>query len=96
MRDGVTADELERIKRLTAGRMLMGMEDSRAVSAWNGGQSLLHGELRSVDEVYEDYQAVTLEDIERVASEYLCEEELRLAVVGPSGETERFESLLRF
>ena len=96
MRDGVTSDELERTKRLTAGRMLMGMEDSRAVSAWNGGQSLLHRELRTVDEVYEDYQAVTLEDIQRVANEYLREDELRLAVVGPGGEAARFESLLRF
>ena len=52
--------------------------------------------MRSVDEVYEDYQAVTLEDIHRIANEYLREEELRLAVVGPSGEAERFESLLRF
>ena len=96
IRDGVPAEELERAKRLAAGRMLMGMEDSRAVSAWNGGQSLLHRELRSVDEVYEDYRAVTLEDVQRVANEYLREEELRLAVVGPAEEAERLEDLLRF
>ncbi len=95
MREGVPPEELARAKRLAAGRMLMGMEDSRAVSAWNGGQALLHGELRSVDEVYEDYQKVTQEDIARVASEYLREDELRLAIVGPGGDTERLGEMLR-
>lgn len=95
MRDGVPVEELNRAKRLAAGRMLMGMEDSRAVSAWNGGQTLLHNRLRSIDEVYEDYQAVSLEDIQRVATEYLVEAELRLAIVGPSGEADRLGELLR-
>ena len=96
LRDGVSEDELQRARRLAAGRMLMGMEDTRAVSAWNGSQLLLHEEVRSVDEVNERYQAVTTEDIERLANEYLREDELRLAVVGPSGEAERLQELLRF
>ena len=96
MRDGVPEAELERARRLAAGRMLMGMEDTRAVSAWNGSQALLHEEVWSVDEVNARYQAVTREDIERLANEYLREDELRLAVVGPSGEAERFEELLRY
>ena len=96
MRDGVPEDEIQRARRLAAGRMLMGMEDTRAVSAWNGSQALLHGEVRSVDEVNERYQAVTAEDIARLANEYLCEDELRLAVVGPSGDVDRLQELLRF
>ena len=96
MRDGVPEEELERARRRAAGRMLMGMEDTRAVSAWNGSQALLHGEVKSVDEVNERYQAVAAEDIERLAHEYLCEDELRLAVVGPSGEAERLAEMLRF
>ncbi len=96
LRDGVSEEELQRARRLAAGRMLMGMEDTRAVSAWNGSQALLHEEVHSVDEVNERYQAVTAEDVERLANEYLREDELRLAVVGPSGETERLQELLRF
>ena len=96
LRDGVSEEELQRARRLAAGRMLMGMEDTRAVSAWNGSQLLLHEEVRSVDEVNERYQAVTTEDIERLANQYLREDELRLAVVGPSGEAERLQESLRF
>ncbi len=96
MRDGVSAEELARTQRLGAGRMLMGMEDTRAVSAWNGSQELLHGEVRSVDEVNERFQAVTTAEIERLANEYLREDELRLAVVGPAGEAEQLQERLRF
>ena len=96
LRDGVPEEELQRARRLAAGRMLMGMEDTRAVSAWNGAQMILHGDVSTVDEVNERYQAVTTEDIARLAHEYLREDELRLAVVGPSGEAERFRELLRF
>ncbi|MCY4618172.1 MAG: pitrilysin family protein [Chloroflexi bacterium] len=96
LRDGVTEEELQRARRLAAGRMLMGMEDTRAVSAWNGGQMLLHEELRSVDEVNEQYQAVEADDVARLANLYLCEDELRLALVGPSGEAEQLQELLRF
>ncbi len=96
MRDGVSEEELQRSRRLAAGRMLMGMEDTRAVSAWNGSQMLLFEEVRSVDEVNELYQAVTADDVSRLANEYLCEDELRLALVGPSGEAERLGEMLRF
>ena len=96
MRDGVSDEELQRARRLAAGRMLMGMEDSRAVSAWNGSQLLLHDSLRSVEQVNEEYQAVSAEDIERLANEILCEEQLRLAVVGPAGSIDQFQQLLRF
>ena len=96
MRGGVSEEELQRARRLAAGRMLMGMEDTRAVSSWNGSQALLHGEVHSVDEVNERYQAVTAEDVERLANQYLREDELRLAVVGPTGDAERYRELLRF
>ncbi len=96
MRDGVSEEELQRSRRLAAGRMLMGMEDTRAVSAWNGSQMLLFEEVRSVDEVNELYQAVTADEISRLANEYLCEDGLRLALVGPSGEAERLGEMLRF
>ncbi len=96
LRDGVSEDELQRARRLAAGRMLMGMEDTRAVSAWNGSQALLFDEVRSVDEVNERYEAVSTADIQRLAHELLLEDELRLAMVGPAGDAQRYGELLRF
>lgn len=96
MRDGVLEEELTRARRLAAGRMLIDMEDTRSVSAWNGGQMILHDRLNSVELTTERYQAVTTEDIERLAHQFLREDELRLAAVGPDLNAERLQELLRF
>ena len=96
MRDGVSEEELTRARRLAAGRMLIDMEDTRSVSAWNGGQMILHDRLNSVELTTERYQAVTTEDIERLAHQFLHEDELRLAAVGPDLNAERLQELLRF
>ncbi len=96
MRDGVSEAELTRARRLAAGRMLIDMEDTRSVSAWNGGQMILHDRLNSVDLTTERYQAVTTEDIERLAHQFLREDELRLAAVGPGLNAEHLQELLRF
>ncbi len=96
MRDGVSEEELTRARRLAAGRMLIDMEDTRSVSAWNGGQMILHDRLNSVELTTERYQAVTTEDIERLAHQFLREDELRLAAVGPDLNAERLQELLRF
>ena len=95
IREGVSAEELERARRYIEGRMLLGLEDTRAVSGWNGQQELLRGEIKSVDEVAAAYEAVTAEDIARVANEYIQEQRLRLAIVGPHDNASPLESTLR-
>ena len=95
LRDGVEASELSRAREYVCGRMLMGLEDTRSVSAWNGGQELLRGEVLSVDTVTASYEAVTVSDIARVANEYIREDALRLSVVGPTSDLSPFEEALR-
>ncbi len=95
IREGVEADELERARRYSEGRMLLGLEDTRAVSSWNGGQELLRGEIHTVDEVAAAYSAVTSDDLARLANEYIREDLLRLSVVGPHDDVEPLEAALR-
>ena len=70
------------------------MEDSRAVSSWIGGQELLRGEIRSVDEVVAAIEAVTIDEVQRVAGEILRDDRANLSVVGPYRKQARFERLL--
>jgi predicted Zn-dependent peptidase len=49
-----------------------------------------------VDEVVERLDAVTAEDISRVAADLITEEKLNLAVVGPYRSERRFRNLLKF
>ena len=82
VRDCLPEEEMEKSKRLVAGRMMLRMEDSRSVSAWMGSQELLLGTIVGVDEVVESVNSISLSDIRRVASEHLVTERLNMAVVG--------------
>jgi predicted Zn-dependent peptidase len=89
----VPEDELARAKELAKGRLLLRMEDTRAVSGWLGGQELLLGRVRTVDDIVASIDSVTSSDVQRVARELLVGDQLNLAVVGPFRSDKRF---LRF
>ena len=71
------------------------MEDSGAVAGWIGtGESLLP-RILTVDEVIEELDAVTIDDLLRVARRLLAPSEARLAVLGPFRSRGPFERALR-
>ena len=84
MREGVPADEVERAKRLVAGRLMLRMEDSRAVAAWMGAQESLVGRMVDVRHVIEKVEAVTVDQVTETAARLLTPEKLNMAIVGPS------------
>jgi predicted Zn-dependent peptidase len=95
MRDeGMTDEELHRAKELSKGRLLLRMEDTRSVSGWVGGQAMLNGTVRTPDEVVALIDAVTPDDVKRVARMVLDERQLSLAVVGPFKSERRFAPLV--
>ena len=96
LREGVSEAELTKVRECTKGRILLSLEDTRAVSAWFGSQTLLQERARSVEEVIAKLDAVTRDDLARVAGDVVCEERLLLAVVGPFASAEPFATLLRF
>lgn len=93
--EGPTPEELTKARELSKGRLLLRMEDTRAVSAWMGGQELLLGRVKTVDEAIEEIEKVTLEDVLRVARELLVQDGLCVAIVGPYRSDKRFASLMR-
>ena len=90
----VPEQELVKAKEYIKGRILLRMEDSRAVSSWIGGQELLHREIRSVDEIVDEVEAVTTQGIQRVAGDILHDDRANLAIVGPYRKESRFERLI--
>jgi len=95
VQNGIPADELERSKQLVAGRLMLRMEDTRAVSSWMGGQEALLAEMMSVDDVVHEVNKVTPEEVQRVAGEILNTDRLNMAMVGPCRGVKRLEKLLR-
>lgn len=96
MRDGVTESEWKQAVELTKGRMMLRMEESRAVSSFLGIQELLRDNVETVDEILAKISAVTREDIKRAANRVLKEENLVLSIVGPFDDTDHFEEMLKF
>lgn len=94
LREGVSTEELEKAKRLSAGRLMLRMEDTRAVSSWLGVQELLLGRVLHVDEVIELVESVTPEDILRVSNDLLLMEKLHMAVVGRCRSQSRLQKAL--
>jgi predicted Zn-dependent peptidase len=96
VRDDVIADaELSKAKELGKGRLMLRMEDSRSVAGWIGGQELLTGHIRTVDDVVSILDAVTAEDAQSVARDLLRTDKLSLALVGPARSGKRVEKLLK-
>jgi predicted Zn-dependent peptidase len=83
VRTDVTEEELERAKALIRSRVLLRMEDSRAVSGWYGSQVILDQPYLTPGEAIAKAEAVSSADVMRVASTLLTDDELQLAVVGP-------------
>lgn len=95
VRDGVSDDELEKAKRLSTGRLMLRMEDSRAISGWMGNLELLLGEILDLDAVVDSLRSVTSSQIRDVARRLLVDDKLNMAVVGPTRARRRLEGLLK-
>ena len=93
--DQVAEAEIIKAKELGKGRLMLRMEDTRNVAGWIGGQELLLGNIRTVDEVISILDAVTASDLQRVARELFLTNKLCLALVGPSRKERRLERLLK-
>ena len=94
VQEPVGAVELDRARAYTRGRLELRMEETGAVASWLGtGESLLP-RILTVDEVIEHLDAVTVEDLLRVARTYARPDLARLAVLGPFRSRLRFERML--
>lgn len=81
--EAVPTDELERTRAYVRGGMLLGLEGTHQVASWLGSQECLNNRVRDVEEVIECINAVTTQDIQRVAQTCFAPEWRRLAIIGP-------------
>ncbi len=91
---GVTAKELAYAKGNVRGSMILALEDSSTVAQMFLEQQLLLGKVRTPEQKLADYEAVTREDIQKVAAEVFDFSKAKIAVIGPFEDPKRFESFL--
>ncbi|WP_210494032.1 pitrilysin family protein [Patulibacter sp. SYSU D01012] len=83
--DGPTAEEVERARAYSAGRLVLAFENSGAVARHAASQAIVHGEGFDTDEAVARLDAVTLDDVREVARR-IDPNEASVACVGPHGE----------
>lgn len=91
----VTEEELSKAKEYLKGHFVLELEDSRSVAALHAQAELLEKEIETPDQVIAKIDAVTLEEVEKLAKKYFKEETLNLAIIGNFSDRQKFEKLLK-
>jgi len=92
--DSVPADELEKARNFSKGRFVLQLESPQGLILFGLRREVLEQRVPSLDEVLDGLTAVTAEDVQRVARDLIRDKALRLALIGPFEDAERFEQLL--
>ncbi len=82
-KEKVDAKELQKAKDYVKGKTVMGMEASDAVAGFFAGQVVEREEIMTLEEKFARIDAVTPDDILRVARYIFRDDKLNLAVIGP-------------
>jgi predicted Zn-dependent peptidase len=90
----VPSDELEKARNFAKGRFVLQLESPQGLILFGLRREVLEGRAPDLDEVLEGLNAVTADDVQRVAQDIVADERLRLAVIGPFDDESRFETLL--
>lgn len=92
----IEPDELEKARNFAKGRLVLSLEDPKGMILFGLRNEVLEGTLREPDEVLAALDAVTIEDVQRVAEDIIREDRLNFALIGPFDDPERFQKLLAF
>ncbi len=92
----VPFEELKKAKDFLKGKMILSLEDSGEYAHLLAKYELLRGGAKTLEELIKLVEVVKVEDIQRVAQDLFKEEKLKLAVIGPYKDKEKFEGMLKF
>lgn len=90
----ITEEELTKAKEYVKGHFVLELEDTRSVAIFYGSDWILEKNLENPEEVIRKFNAVKLDDVVRVAKEFLTTP-LNLALIGNFESEARFKKLLK-
>ena len=92
--ESVPQDELDKSKSFVKGRFVLQLETSQGLIMFGLRREVLEGKTADPEEILAEIDKVTVDDVQRVASDVIEQRGLNLAVIGPFDDAERFEKLL--
>jgi predicted Zn-dependent peptidase len=90
----VPSDELEKSRSMIKGRFVLRTEAPQGLITYGLNREVLEGHTLEPEELLAQIDAVTAEDVQRVARDLIAHDKLHLAVIGPFEDDERFLNAL--
>jgi predicted Zn-dependent peptidase len=90
----VPEEELEKARALAKGRFVLRLENPQGMIVFGLGREVLNDPVLEPDEVIAGVDAVTADDIQRVAQDVIASNGLNLALIGPFEDEASFRKLL--
>jgi predicted Zn-dependent peptidase len=90
----VPDDELEKARALAKGRFVLQTESPNGLILFGLRREVLEGEAIEPEELLAGLDAVTAEDVQRVAQDVIAANAMRLAVIGPFDDDAKFREAL--
>ncbi|MBD3858249.1 insulinase family protein [Bacillus sp. 28A-2] len=84
-RDGITQKELENSKEQMKGNLMLSLESTNSKMSRNGKNELLLGKHRTLDEIIDEINNVTLDGVNNL-SKRLFTEDYALSLISPTGD----------
>ncbi|CAN5630648.1 pitrilysin family protein [soil metagenome] len=91
---GVPPAELKRAKEYAVGTSRMSLERASNQNMRMGGSVLVHGKIVDPEHIHAKLRAVTSDDVQRVACDFLNPGRATVAVIGPAPDAKTIERLL--
>jgi predicted Zn-dependent peptidase len=95
IKERIPEAEINKAKELYKGRIFLRMEDSRSVASWTGTQEILMGKILTVDDVIAVIEAITADELQKLAGDVIIGDKLHLAAVGPINPHKYWGDLLK-
>lgn len=86
LKQGITVDEFCRAKEQLKSSLLMGLESNASIAGFMGRNELLREKIRTEDDLIAEINNISLEDVNKIASEIIDFNNISLSVVGPIDE----------
>lgn len=92
----ISREEIDKAKNYLRGRMMISLESSDAMAGFAAIQEMDAGKILTPEEKLARVDAVTADDLKRVANDVFTNNKLNLALIGPFKDKKMFEKILKF
>jgi predicted Zn-dependent peptidase len=95
MEEPVTKEELDKVKKMARGSLVLDLEETNALALFSSIQELTEHAIKTPDQIMKEINKVTIQDIQDVARELLRKDKRAVALLGPQKTSAQFEKLLK-